>query len=197
MVELWAWTPRGNGPRQISSLPISPHPFPFFSVISCVDILFSHRKVLDHRPPPGIDAPEWFLTICTRPRGFNQLCRSKIAHGIMNLLLDYHRRGLWCLHLAVLMPDHLHAILSLPGARKLESVISSWKRLTAKLLKIRWQRGFFDHRLRSEASAQQKWKYILQNPVRAGLVSQTSVWPYVLRPLARAAVGMGILTRPC
>ena len=162
-----------------------------------MDILFTHRKVLDHRPSAGIEFPEWFITICTRPPGTSQLCHPETGFRLLDLIQDYHHRKIWHVELAVLMPDHFHAILSIQGKRTLESVISSWKRLAAKRLRIRWQRGFFDHRLRSEASAQQKWKYILQNPVRAGLVSHASVWPYVLRPLARAPVGTGILTRPC
>jgi len=153
-----------------------------------VDILFTHRKVLDHRPPSGIESPEWFLTICTRPHGLNQLCHRETGHQIIDLIQDYHHRRIWHVALVVLMPDHLHAILSVFGNRSLESTVSSWKRLTAKRLKIRWQRGFFDHRLRSESSAQQKWKYVMQNPVRAGFVSTPEGWPYVL-------IGMATLRR--
>jgi REP element-mobilizing transposase RayT len=106
------------------------------------------------------------------------------------LIQDYHHRRIWHVALVVLMPDHLHAILSAFGSRSLESTVSSWKRLAAKRLKIRWQRGFFDHRLRSESSAQQKWKYVMQNPVRAGFVPTPEEWPYVL-------VGTATLRRPC
>lgn len=155
-----------------------------------MDILFTHRKVLDHRPPSGIESPEWFLTICTRPHGLNQLCHRGIGHEIIDLIQDYHHRRIWHVALVVLMPDHLHAILSAFGNRSLESTVSSWKRLAAKRLKIRWQRGFFDHRLRSESSAQQKWKYVMQNPVRAGFVSKPKDWPYVL-------VGTATPRRPC
>jgi len=31
-----------------------------------------------------------------------------------------------------------------------------------------WQRGFFDHLLRSEESYGQKWNYVRENPVRGG-----------------------------
>jgi len=41
-----------------------------------------------------------------------------------------------------------------------------------------WQRGFFDHLLRNSDSYSQKWQYVEQNPVRAGLVSKTEDWPY-------------------
>ena len=41
-----------------------------------------------------------------------------------------------------------------------------------------WQKGFFDHVLRSEESYEQKWRYVRENPVRAGLVYKAEDWPY-------------------
>jgi hypothetical protein len=41
-----------------------------------------------------------------------------------------------------------------------------------------WQRGFFDHILRSAESYSQKWNYVRENPVRARLVENADAWPY-------------------
>ncbi|MGD1019727.1 MAG: transposase [Verrucomicrobiia bacterium] len=41
-----------------------------------------------------------------------------------------------------------------------------------------WQREFFDHVLRSEESYAEKWEYVRQNPVRAGLTARVEDWPY-------------------
>jgi len=41
-----------------------------------------------------------------------------------------------------------------------------------------WQPGFFDHVLRSDESYNEKWNYVKENPVRAGLVQIASEWPY-------------------
>ncbi|HSP44953.1 MAG TPA: hypothetical protein VLO30_03075, partial [Chthoniobacterales bacterium] len=41
-----------------------------------------------------------------------------------------------------------------------------------------WQRRFFDHVLRSDESYTQKWNYVRENPVRAGLVMNATDWPY-------------------
>jgi len=41
-----------------------------------------------------------------------------------------------------------------------------------------WQKGFFDHVLRSAESYSQKWHYVRENPVRAGLISRWEDWPY-------------------
>jgi len=41
-----------------------------------------------------------------------------------------------------------------------------------------WQRGFFDHLIRNTESCAQKWDYVRENPVRAGLVSTAEKWKY-------------------
>ncbi len=41
-----------------------------------------------------------------------------------------------------------------------------------------WQEGFFDHLLRHDESLDQKWAYVRENPVRAGLVARWEDWPY-------------------
>jgi hypothetical protein len=44
-----------------------------------------------------------------------------------------------------------------------------------------WQRDFFDHRLRDDESFEEKAAYILNNPVRAGLVNRFEDWPYKIQ----------------
>jgi hypothetical protein len=41
-----------------------------------------------------------------------------------------------------------------------------------------WQQEFFDHVLRSAESHDQKWQYVRDNPVRAGLVNDPDQWPW-------------------
>jgi REP element-mobilizing transposase RayT len=41
-----------------------------------------------------------------------------------------------------------------------------------------WQEEFFDHVLRSSESYSQKWDYVKENPVRAGLVRRPDEWPW-------------------
>jgi hypothetical protein len=71
-------------------------------------------------------------------------------------------------------------------------VISDWKRYLARHARLHWQRDIFDHRIRNEASLQGKWHYILQNPIRAGLVTAVDQWPYVWINGIRMGVGTGI-----
>ena len=83
------------------------------------------------------------------------------------------------------MPDHIHLF----AAFALESpAVSEWmkglKAVVARHLKgcglpgPYWQKGFFDHLMRSSESYEQKWLYVRENPARAGLVQTWSDWPY-------------------
>jgi putative transposase len=90
--------------------------------------------------------------------------------------------GQWELHACVLMPDHLHMLVSAASDPGLASIVSAWKRYTARRFAIRWQRDFFEHRLRHDESVTEKAEYIRQNPVRAGLVARPEDWPYIWDP---------------
>jgi hypothetical protein len=60
--------------------------------------------------------------------------------------------------------------------------LGDWKRYTARTFGIEWQRDFFDHRVRDEAEGADKWAYIRENPVRAGLVGSYDEWAHVWLP---------------
>jgi len=82
----------------------------------------------------------------------------------------------------LLMPDHLHALISFPQDRVMKSVIAKWKEIVAKRAGVSWQRDFFDHRIRNHESSSGKSGYILMNPVRKRFVADASQWPFVWRP---------------
>lgn len=61
----------------------------------------------------------------------------------------------------------------------MSGAVQDFKKFTARNLGIRWQRDFFDHRLRHEESEREKADYILRNSERAGLVDRWESWPFV------------------
>jgi putative transposase len=141
------------------------------------------RKQLPHEAPLWVDTNEadYFITICCKQRGTNQLALSTIADELFETIKYRNKEGVWYAHIALLMPDHVHFLLSFPETEKrMQTIVSKWKEWTAKTLKIDWQRDFFEHRLRQEESFREKADYILANPVRAGLVKESEEWPYVL-----------------
>jgi REP element-mobilizing transposase RayT len=142
------------------------------------------RKFLPHQPPLSVrsDKAVFFLTVCCQPRGKNQLCLPATAKQLLDSIAFLHERGDWWIELALLLPDHLHALAHFPSAQSMETVVKEWKKYTARAFKISWQRDFFDHRLRHDESLRDKADYILANPVRAGLVTRAEDWPYVWMP---------------
>ena len=108
----------------------------------------------------------------------NQLCRPDVA-DVVRGSLEFHRdRGVWLPHACVLMPDHLHLLATVPPDTALAHVVSHWKRFVARRAHVRWQRDFFEHRLRRNEHFDAKLEYLRMNPVRAGLVKDAQDWPY-------------------
>jgi REP element-mobilizing transposase RayT len=136
------------------------------------------RIQLNHQVPGWIDAPEFFITISCQERGRNQLCHREVAKHFFDSVVKLTCLNLWQCELLVLMPDHLHLLAGFSGKRHMQRVISRWKRWVSWKANLQFQTGFFDHRLRSVASACEKWTYISLNPVRAGLVDDPLDWPF-------------------
>ena len=80
------------------------------------------------------------------------------------------------------MPDHFHLFVKGDPNFTLSRWMGGLKRAIAVPLGYSsselWQPGFFDHVLRSDESYAEKWNYVKENPVRAGLVQIASEWPY-------------------
>lgn len=142
-----------------------------------------------HRPPHNVplwirpEAEIYFLTICGQPPGKNQLCQAPVAEAIFETVAFRTTQGIWYPHVVVLMPDHVHALVSFPEMGKtITAVVAQWKEWTAKQLGIQWQTDFFEHRLRGEEGLRQKMDYLLHNPVRKGLAQRPEEWPFVWFP---------------
>ena len=83
----------------------------------------------------------------------------------------------------VMMPDHVHLFVRGPDDFQLGPWVGMLKQALAKHIALArtspiWQRGFFDHVLRNDESYGDKWNYVRENPVRAGLVTKADDWPY-------------------
>ena len=84
----------------------------------------------------------------------------------------------------VLMPDHWHGLLDLGERDDLSLVMNRFKSITSKRIRqiapgrAVWARGFHDHALRHDESVHQAARYIIANPIRAGLVQQVNDYPY-------------------
>ena len=104
---------------------------------------------------------------------------------LATLLLDearfMHNAGKWFLSLMLVMPDHLHLIVhGPPGGRPLPLVIGDFKRYLTSHFGIRFQRDFFDTRIRDDAHYAENFRYICNNPVRKGLCVTARNWRHVI-----------------
>jgi len=131
-----------------------------------------------------VRAPIYFLTACTAQRR-PLLAKQDVHEAFIRFARQGPAHGVW-IGAYVLMPDHLHAFVALDAERvNLSALMKSLKNVLSKKLRERgvapphWQKGFFDHLLRSQESAAEKWKYVRENPVRAGLVGYSSEWRYL------------------
>ena len=61
----------------------------------------------------------------------------------------------------------------------MSATIGAWKSYLNRAGGLKWQRGYFDHRLRGEDTIREKAQYLCLNPVRAGLVTDSEAWPYL------------------
>ncbi len=139
-----------------------------------------HRKNLPHEVPSWVpEGAVYFLTVCCAERITNTLARQEIAQALFASMRFRQEQGQWWVHLCLLMPDHLHALISFNREVRIPRMIGDWKRYLTLTQKIDWQQDFFEHRIRNDDEYSEKWSYICQNPVRAGFVTDPKVWPYV------------------
>ena len=120
----------------------------------------------------------YFVTICVahrKPVVANNAAFSAFKRAVARLR---H----WKVLAAVVMPDHLHVIVAPTRDRdaKVGNFSGALKRWIREELGAswKWQPGCFDRLMRSDESLHEKWLYLQENPVRAGLVSNSGDWPY-------------------
>jgi REP element-mobilizing transposase RayT len=125
------------------------------------------------------DGACFFVTVCAKTRGGDELIRDGRGRAILDAVKYLNGRQSWFARLFLIMPDHVHGLISFPSETGMQKRTASWKGYLAKSTGIEWQDRFFDHRLRSEDSMDEKAQYIRLNPVRAGLVKCVEEWPWV------------------
>ena len=84
----------------------------------------------------------------------------------------------------VVMPDHLHWLMQLGDEAGLDTVVRNVKSVSSRRLNLLlgrkgrlWQPGYHDHALRAEEDVQDVARYVVANPLRAGLVKRLGDHP--------------------
>ena len=105
------------------------------------------------------------------------------ARLLIDVFFDYREQGKYLLHEFVIMPDHLHALITpapdISLERAVQFIKGGYSYRLRKLEKIEvWQTSFSNHRIRDEEDYGRHREYIRLNPVRARLVVEAREYPY-------------------
>ena len=126
----------------------------------------------------------YHITTCTRDRS-PLLERFSTARSVINEMRREDQAGNTETLAFVIMPDHWHWLIRLSGRRSLSSIVSIVKSFSARQInkELRrkgpiWQRGFHDHCIRAEEDLANAARYIIANPLRAGLVGRIGEYPH-------------------
>ena len=128
------------------------------------------------------------------------MCTAKVEHRqpvfsdifvgrlVVNAMRFSDANGWTSTYAFVLMPDHLHWVFELTGSKSLSEVMAAIKRRSARAINRHfertgtfWQDGFHDHAVRREETLEHVCRYVVMNPVRAGLVESIedySLWDW-------------------
>jgi REP element-mobilizing transposase RayT len=125
------------------------------------------------------------VTVCTNNRRgwFKEFTT---AHKTITLLYNNDRNGHTFTIAYVLMPDHLHWLFQLQKTKPLSKVIQGFKSQVSQYINKQqahsvtvWQRNFYDHQIKNERDLYNQARYIVANPLRAGIcisITQYSYW---------------------
>jgi putative transposase len=78
------------------------------------------------------------------------------------------------------MLDHLHLLIRLIGDKSLQETMRLFKGRLSPALRaagLKWQDGFYEHRMRDNEDRTPVFIYIFLNPYRAELIARTQSWP--------------------
>lgn len=107
-----------------------------------------------------------------------------LAREFLSTLYDYRAAGRFALHAFVIMPDHVHLLLTPAATLSLERAMQFIKGgFSYRVGKTRpnlmvWEKSFTNHRIRDEQDYEQHREYIHQNPVRRRLAQVANEFPY-------------------
>jgi REP element-mobilizing transposase RayT len=120
----------------------------------------------------------YFITLCVSDR--KAVLDNANTFGAIKTFCVENKN--WRTIAAVIMPDHVHALIRPHEGRdgRVTQFSAGLKRFVPKQPNAnwKWQDGVFDRLLRKNEFTEAKWHYMRENPVRAGLAQRWEDWPY-------------------
>jgi putative transposase len=123
------------------------------------------------------------LTICTKLRQ-PLFCDAEVVESVLSRLLQCAKEFDFAILAYCFMPDHLHLIVA--GCNELADLrgfVTRFKQFAGYDYRQRthqylWQESYYDHVLRSDEATERHIRYVMENPVRKGLVGQFTEYPF-------------------
>ena len=126
----------------------------------------------------------YFITICAYMQR-NLFQRDQVAELMVATFVKYRDAGEFELHEYVVMPNHVHLLLSVNDQQQLGRVIQLIKggfshslREHGTVFPVVWQQRYHDRRVRDVKEFAEFSRYIRQNPVRKGLAEDPGDYPH-------------------
>ena len=126
----------------------------------------------------------YFITACAHMQQ-NLFQRDQVAELMVATFFKYRDAGEFDLHEYVVMPNHIHLLLSIDDQQRLSRVIQLIKggfshclRENGIAFRAVWEQRYYERRVRDENELAEFSHYIRQNPVRKGLVERAEDYPY-------------------
>jgi REP element-mobilizing transposase RayT len=135
----------------------------------------SENHILEYRNQGTI----LFCTACLKKR----IPTLNTPESVRTILGAWSESQAWLVGRYVIMPDHIHFFCAPASDIPLLRWVAYWKKQATMHwpdpdATPEWQTRVWDTQMRNERQYEEKWIYIQQNPVRAGLVLTSSDWTY-------------------
>lgn len=122
----------------------------------------------------------YFIT-CNLDLPLTGLTEEPVATALTAKLSELEGKALWQIRTFVIMPNHFHLLLTLGTDANLSAVMRLFKGGLTPLFRernLRWQKNFYERRLRSGDPLAPVFLYIFLNPHRKSLLSPAQRWPW-------------------
>jgi putative transposase len=128
-------------------------------------------------PPRTANTGTFFLTAITYNR--RRLFQVETnANLFIEILQRYRAEGFYKLHAFVVMPDHVHLLLTTDDlAKAMHLIKGGFSHRIGSSFPV-WQRGFTDHLIPNRDHFESRREYIHQNPVNDRLAERSEDYPY-------------------
>src|ERR1700758_897487 len=146
-------------------------------------------------PSQVLSASRTFFVTTKTSMGRALLQSERNATLLIDVLRSCVRQGKFKVHDFVIMPDHVHLLITLGGDMTVEKAMQIINGGFSYRVKKEhgcsgevWQRGFSELRVEDRESFMRHREYIAQNPVRRGLVDSAEKFPFCFQYLAQRKV---------